>query len=153
MPIMPANASPDPQPRTQIRYWLRYAWPILLLLGILWFPFDWLSTAWPAFGIPFRKVFQNAHDHFIGHTVFFLVIGCLILAYVPALRQRPQWYALGLVLAALMQESIQAFARGDLPTFNDWNAFKGDALGGISAFLLSRAILLLHRFWRAFLGA
>ncbi len=27
---------------------LRWGWPIVVLLGILWFPFDWLSVAWPA---------------------------------------------------------------------------------------------------------
>jgi hypothetical protein len=115
---------------------VRYVWPILLLIMILWFPFDWLSTVWPAFGVPFRRVFQDAHDHFIGHLVFFLVTGFLILTYVPALRRKPLWYAFGLVLAALGQETIQAFARGELPAFNDWNAFRGDALGGVAAFLL-----------------
>jgi hypothetical protein len=124
---------------------VRYVWPILLLIMILWFPFDWLSTVWPAFGVPFRRVFQDAHDHFIGHLVFFLVTGFLILTYVPALRRKPLWYAFGLVLAALGQETIQAFARGELPAFNDWNAFRGDALGGVGAFLLWHVILLLRR--------
>ncbi len=85
---------------------LRYGWPVALFLGILWFPFDWLSTVWPAFGVPFRYVFRSAQDHFIGHTVFFLIVGVLVLAYVPALRRRPLWYLAGLVLAALAQETI-----------------------------------------------
>jgi hypothetical protein len=123
---------------------VRYAWPTLLLIMILWFPFDWLSTVWPAFGVPFRKVFRDAHDHFIGHTVFFLIIGFLILTYAPALRRKPLWYAFGLVLAALGQETIQAFARGELPAFNDWNAFRGDSLGGVGAFLLWQVIRLLQ---------
>jgi hypothetical protein len=46
-------------------------WPILLVLGILWFPFDWLATVWPAYAVPFRAVFRDAHDHFVGHTVSF----------------------------------------------------------------------------------
>ncbi len=90
----------------------RYGWPVLVLLGILWFPFDWLSVVWPPFGVPFRVVFHSAHDHFIGHTVFFLIVGALILTYLPPLRRRPLWYLLGLVLAALIQEAIQAFFRG-----------------------------------------
>jgi hypothetical protein len=114
---------------------LKFTWPIALLLGILWFPFDWLAETWPAFGNPFRQVFRDAHDHFVGHTVFFFAVGALILAYWPGLRRRPIWYLAGLALAALMQETIQAFFRHQLPTYTDYNAFKGDALGGVTAFL------------------
>jgi hypothetical protein len=109
---------------------------VLVLLAILWFPFDWLSTVWPAFGVPFRQVFRTAHDHFIGHTVFFFVVGSLLLAVVPAWRRKPQWYFPGLVGAALMQETIQALVRGQMPTYTDATAFRGDALGGSAAFLL-----------------
>jgi hypothetical protein len=110
-----------------------------LLLGILWFPFDWLSEVWPAFGGPFRLVFHNAHDHFVGHTVFFLIVGLLLLIYVPALR-RPYWYFPALAVAALAQETVQALFRGELPTFTDTNAFSGDALGSLIAFALQFAI-------------
>jgi hypothetical protein len=120
---------------------LRYGW--LLLLVILWFPFDWLSQVWPAFGIPFRAVFHNARNHFIGHTVFFLVIGILILAILPTAR-RLHWYGLGLVIAALVQESIQAAFRYEIPTFTDFNAFMGDALGGLSAWLVWHIIRLRY---------
>jgi hypothetical protein len=107
------------------------------LLALLWFPFDWLSTLWPAFGVPFRLVFRNAHDHFVGHAVFFLVIGLLVLHALPLLRRKPLWYLAGLVLAALVQETIQAVFRGEWPTFTDFNAFKGDAVGGVSAYALA----------------
>ena len=118
---------------------------LLALLAILWFPFDWLSAVWPALGVPFREVFHNAHDHFVGHTIFFFLVGFLALALIPALRRRPQWYFPGLVAAALIQETIQALFRGQAPTFSDFNAFKGDALGGISAFALWLLIGLLQR--------
>lgn len=119
--------------------------PALALLAILWFPFDWLAIVWPTFGVPFRQVFHNAHDHFIGHTIFFFLVGFFVLAAVPVLRRKPQWYFPGLVLAALIQETIQAFFRGQLPTFTDVNAFKGDALGGICAFVLWLLIGMLQR--------
>lgn len=122
---------------------MRAGIPILALLAILWFPFDWLSTVWPAFGVSFRQVFRNAHDHLLGHAIFFFLVGALILALVPALRRKPQWYFPGLVLAALVQETIQAFFRGQVPTFTDYNAFKGDALGGTSAFVLWFALSLV----------
>lgn len=125
--------------RRQAMALLRVGWPVLALLGILWFPFDWLSEVWPAFGVPFRMIFRDAHDHFVGHAVFFLIVGLLLLAYVPAL-QRPYWYFPALVLAALAQETIQALVRGAAPTFTDFNAFTGDAIGGLSAFALWVAI-------------
>ena len=118
---------------------------VVALLAILWFPFDWLSEVWPAFGVPFREVFHNAHDHFIGHTIFFFLVGFFVLALIPALRRRPQWYFPGLVAAALAQETIQALFRGEAPTFSDFNAFKGDALGGVAAFALWLLIGLIQR--------
>ena len=132
------------RPRMLVRV-IRFGWPVLALLAILWFPFDWLSTVWPAFGVPFREVFRNAHDHFIGHSVFFFLVGFLVLAAIPALCRKPQWYFPGLALVALVQETIQAFFRGELPTFTDFNAFKGDALGGICAFALWLLVGLIQR--------
>ena len=123
---------------------LRSLWLMLLPLALLWFPFDWLSEVWPAFGVPFRQVFRNAHDHFIGHTIFFFLVGLLILVLVPLLRRRLHWYLLGLILAALVQETIQALFRGELPAFTDLNAFKGDALGGIGAWAVCFLLVSLH---------
>ena len=140
-------------PRRRLVAVARYGWPALVALGILWFPFDWLSTVWPPFGVPFRMVFHSAHDHFIGHTVFFLIVGLLILAYLPPLRRRPLWYPLGLVLAALVQEAIQALFRGQAPTFTDYNAFSGDALGGVSAFALWSVLALILAAWRRRMAA
>ncbi|MEP7288643.1 MAG: hypothetical protein ABI947_23055 [Chloroflexota bacterium] len=139
--------SPHHDRKVWITYWLRYGGLVLVLLGILWFPFEWLSSVWPAFGSPFRLVFRTTHDHFIGHTVFFLLIGWLILASMPLLRRTVRWYLVGLILAALMQEAVQSIFAGNPPTFTDTNAFMGDALGGISAFVLWSIILLLQQLW------
>jgi hypothetical protein len=127
--------------RRRLMTLLRVGWPVLAILGVLWFPFDWLAEVWPAFGVPFRHVFRDAHDHFVGHTIFFLIVGTLILAYIPALRRRPHWYFPCLALAALVQETIQALFRGQAPTFTDLNAFAGDALGGAGAFALWLALM------------
>lgn len=129
----------------RLRWAIRFGWPVLVLLAILWFPFDWLATAWPAFGVPFRQVFRNAHDHFIGHTIFFFLVGFLVLLMIPMLRKKPQWYFPGLVAATLVQETIQAAFRGQPPTFTDFNAFKGDALGGVCAFGLWLIVSLFQR--------
>ncbi|HEU0026873.1 MAG TPA: hypothetical protein VFQ25_07125 [Ktedonobacterales bacterium] len=133
--MAPAGARRQRTLRRRMLIAARYGWPALVALGALWFPFDWLSVVWPPFGVPFRMVFHSAHDHFIGHTVFFLIVG-LLLAYLPPVRRRPLWYLLGLALAALIQEAIQALFRGQAPTFTDFNAFSGDALGGVGALAL-----------------
>src|SRR5690348_1413997 len=138
-------SSPSPKLTRVLVRAVWFGWPVLALLAILWFPFDWLATVWPAFGVPFREVFHNAHDHFVGHTIFFFLVGFLVLAVIPALRRKPQWYFPGLVLVALIQETIQALFRGELPTFTDFNAFKGDALGGICAFALWLLVGLIQR--------
>lgn len=134
--------------RTTATSLLRWLSPVALLLGILWFPFDWLATVWPAYGAAFRVLFRNQRDHFVGHTVFFLIVGLLVLAYLPALQRRPLWYALGLVLAALIQETIQAVFRRQIPTFTDLNAFRGDALGGLGAFAIVSLIGLFAALMR-----
>jgi hypothetical protein len=142
-------ATPSPSFRQRALIALRYGWPVLLVLGILWFPFDWLSEVWPSFGGPFRMVFHNARDHFIGHAVFFGIVGLLVLAYVPPLRRKLHWYLLGLVAAAFVQETVQALFRGQIPAFTDVNAFKGDALGGTLAWVVWFLATRLRAFRRA----
>jgi hypothetical protein len=130
-------AGDDAGSQRRARLLRRAALPLVAvagLLALLWFPFDWLATVWPAFGFPFRQVFRNSHDHFVGHSVFFFAVGFLTLAVFPPLRRKPQWYFPGLVAAALIQETIQSLFRRHIPTFTDFNAFRGDALGGVSAF-------------------
>ncbi|MBS1956075.1 MAG: hypothetical protein JST89_17965 [Cyanobacteria bacterium SZAS-4] len=116
--------------------------PVYVVLAILWFPFDWLSSVNSLFGKYFRMFFSTAHDHFIGHTILFLCSGFFLLLYLPALRAKPQRYVIAIVLMALIQEAIQAFFRNQFPTFTDFNAFRGDAIGGLIAFVLS---LILFR--------
>jgi hypothetical protein len=134
-------------PRQTVLRLARWLWPVALVLVILWFPFDWLATVWPAFGAVFYVFFRDEHDHFIGHTVFYLLVGLIVLGYLPVLRRKPHWYALGLVLVALVQETIQAIFRGELPTFNDFNAFRGDALGGLAAFTIAWLFTLIVAYW------
>jgi hypothetical protein len=64
----------------------------------------------------------------------------IVLAYLPRLRRLPVAYLLGLVAATVVQETIQAIFRGEVPTYTDFNAFKGDALGGTLAFVVWAAI-------------
>jgi hypothetical protein len=109
---------------------------VAIALGLLWFPFDWLSEVCPWFGVPFRMVFRDARAHLIGHSIFFFLVGWVVLFRLPAVRQKPLLYLAGLVAGALIQESIQALFRSQIPTFTDFNAFQGDAIGGITAFVM-----------------
>jgi len=110
--------------------------PIAAALAFLWFPFDWLSEVCPVFGAPFRILFHDERSHFIGHAIFFFVIGLIVLFRMPILQRKPILYLVGLILASLIQETIQAMFKHQLPRFDDFNAFKGDALGGVAAFTL-----------------
>ncbi len=127
-----------------LRFPLPDPWPVLILSGILWFGFDWLSEVWPTFGIPFRQVFHNAHDHFIGHTVFFFIIGMLILSMVPVLSRRLHWSCVGSDPGSIGARSgggifsVVSFQRSLISML-----FAGDALGGMSAWLLWFAVQFL----------
>jgi len=119
--------------------------PMTVALAFLWFPFDWLSTIWPAFGVPFRIIFHDEQNHFIGHLTLFFVFGFFVYARLTILQRKPILYFFGLIVAALIQESIQAVFRHELPRFDDFNAFKGDATGGIAAFWLCLGFKRLRR--------
>lgn len=119
------------------------ALPIVAAFAFLWFPFDWLSEVWSPFGNPFRVVFHDARSHFYGHTVLFLVTGIVVLIRLPVLARKPVFYIGAMVAAALVQEAIQALFRNEIPRFNDFNAFRGDALGSFCAFML---VTIIGRF-------
>ncbi len=139
------DAQPEHASHGRWRVWLRRGWPVLVAVAILWFPFDWLATVWPAFGTPFRVVFRTAQTHFVGHTTFFFVVGMIALTYFPRLRRQPLAYFAALVACALVQETVQAIFRGEMPTYTDFNAFTGDALGGALAFALWTFIRFIGR--------
>jgi hypothetical protein len=111
--------------------------PVAAALAFLWFPFDWLSEIWPAFGVAFRILFRDSQGHFIGHTVFFFLIGSFALNRLRILQRKPIVYIVCVISAALIQEAIQAVFRHEFPRFNDFNAFKGDALGSAVAFMVN----------------
>jgi hypothetical protein len=132
-------------PPSRAMRWLRKGWPVFVVLALLWFPFDWLATVSTAFNVPYQIFFSTRREHFAGHTVFYFVFGTLALMYLPALRRRPALYALGSLAAALVQETIQASFRSEIPTYTDFNAFAGDALGSALAFALLLGIRYMRR--------
>ncbi len=91
---------------------------LLLVLGVIAlavFPFGWLSTVWPAFGVGFEAAFSSEWGHRLGHTTVFLTVGGALLWAAPPLRARPLAYA-GLIRAVgLLQRAIQLVYTGRAP--------------------------------------
>ncbi len=116
-----------------------YLWPVLVVLVVTLFPFEWLSGIWPAFGGIFDPVFATTRAHLIGHTTLFFLVGLLILLSVPLLQRRPLHYFGLILLVTLGQEALQALFKLHLPTAWDGLDLLLDLTGSALAFLLLRA--------------
>ncbi|HET8845448.1 MAG TPA: hypothetical protein VFN35_28505, partial [Ktedonobacteraceae bacterium] len=46
-------------------------WPAVLALGVVLFPFSWLSNTWQPFGSFFQLFFATPQDYFVGHVLLF----------------------------------------------------------------------------------
>ncbi len=91
-------------------------WPLIVGLGIVLFPFDWLSEVWSPFGRVFDLVFVTARDHFIGHATMFFLMSLIVLLSIPALRLRPTRYFGLMLLVGVGQEALQALFKQQAPT-------------------------------------
>lgn len=119
---------------------LRMLVPALAVVGLVLFPFDWLSDVWPGYAQVFDRVFVTARDHAIGHAALFAIAGALAVVTLPGLRARPARY-FGLVLAgALAEELIQALARRHLPNPGDARDLLFDLAGATIAYAALRAV-------------
>lgn len=118
-----------------MRYWhsLRRTrvnwWPLAVGLAVVMFPFDWLSEAWPAFGVVFDKVFVTARDHAIGHTTLFFLLGMLALLSLARLKLHPLIYQGLLAPIALGQEALQSIFKQEAPRIGDGRDLFFDLLG------------------------
>jgi predicted Na+-dependent transporter len=90
-------------------------WPILVGLGIVLFPLDWLAGVWPAYGQIFNVVFVTARDHFFGHATMYFLMSLLGLLSVPALRARPVVYWGLMLLLGVAQETVQTIFKQEGP--------------------------------------
>jgi hypothetical protein len=111
-------------------------WPLLVGLGIVLFPFDWLSEVWPAFGQLFDQVFVSEREHAIGHATMFLLISLLLLLSLPALRLRPAFYFGLMLLVGVGQEALQDLFKQVLPTIYDGRDLLFDLTGVVAAYLI-----------------
>ncbi len=116
----------------------RLAWPVLLALSCVIFPFYWLSRAWIPFGYLFHLIFATPQAYIAGHIVLFCVVGLIMLLSMPALRKHAQLYILCLMLGAFAEEIIQILFNAHPGLHKDARNLLLDLCGILLAFLLLR---------------
>jgi hypothetical protein len=114
----------------------RLFWGALLAATLVLFPFDWLSEAWPAFGLLFDRIFVSASDHALGHTAVFLIAGLLVLWSLPQLRRSSMLFIIVLISGAVGEEFFQGLSRWRMPDSGDGRDLGFDVLGSVLAYLL-----------------
>lgn len=118
-----------------VRYWhsLRRTrvnwWPLVAGVMVVLFPFDWLSEVWPAFGSVFDRVFVTAHDHAVGHSTLFFLLGMLALLSLGRLRLHSLLYTGLLAPIALGEEALQSIFKQEAPRIGDGRDLFFDLLG------------------------
>jgi hypothetical protein len=85
----------------------RLAWPVVLALSCVLFPFYWLNRVWLPFGRLFHLIFTTPQAYTVGHIVLFCVVSLIMLLFMPTLRKHSQLYILCLMLSAFAEEIIQ----------------------------------------------
>jgi hypothetical protein len=113
-------------------------WLTLTAAVVVFFPFEWPVTVWPAYALVFDCVFATALAHVIGHTIVFLLAGLLVLNSIPRLRQYPLFYFVMMVLGSLGEEFLKLFVlnRWLAPLVSDVRSLSFDTLGFVLAYLL-----------------
>ena len=113
-------------------------WLALVAVVVVFFPFEWPVTVWPAYALVFDWVFATALAHAIGHTIVFLLAGLLVLNSMPRLRQYPLFYFVMMVLGSLGEEFLKLFVlnRWLAPLVSDVRSLSFDTLGFVLAYLL-----------------
>lgn len=119
-------------------------WPLLVLLGLILFPFGWLGDLWPRFGLKLGRVFPDAQAHAVGHASLFFLLGTALLLVAPRLRSQP-WRYLGLLLlVGIGQELFQLAYKQRRLVYDDFRDLVTDLCGGLVALAL---VMLIQR-WR-----
>jgi hypothetical protein len=124
----------------------RLAWPVVLALSCVLFPFYWLSRVWLPFGRLFHLIFATPQAYTFGHIVFFCVVGLIMLLFMPALRKHSQLYILCLMLGAFAEEIIQILFNAHPGLHKDARNLLLDLCGILLASLLLRVWQSQHFF-------
>jgi hypothetical protein len=103
--------------------------PLLILLGVVLFPFEGLAARYPALDDVLGRAFPTDWHHAIGHATLFALLGFTTLLAIPALGRRPARYFGLLVLAGLGQELFQLAFKQRPPVFDDARDLVVDLFG------------------------
>lgn len=108
--------------------------PLLLILGLVLFPFGWLGAHSVRFERALGRVFADEPRHAIGHATLFLLLGLAALRVFPSLCERP-WRYFGLLWpAGVGQELLQLLVKQRPPLLDDGRDLLVDLLGLALAF-------------------
>lgn len=132
--------------KTQSAKLLQRLLPLLVLLGLILFPFGWLGDQIPALGLFLGWLFATAREHAIGHALLFLSLGLAMLIAFPALAKRPWHYHSLMLLIAVFQECFQLLYKARPLVFDDARDVVTDIIGAMLAFTLMRG-------WRRRVGS
>jgi glycopeptide antibiotics resistance protein len=122
----------------------RYLWPLVLLLGMILFPFGWLAEIWPLANRILGSMFPDVNAHAIGHTSLFLLLGVTLLVIFPYLLRHPGSYALLLLVVGIGQEVFQLAYKQRPLVFDDFRDLATDMIGG----LIALGVVMIIQRWR-----
>lgn len=128
---------------------MRHTVPLLVLLALIVFPFEWLGLHWHALGWLITHTFPSDTQHAIGHATLFALLGGMALATFPSLRALPWRYAL-LTLAGVAQEAAQLLFKQRPLAFDDGRDLVVDAVGlaiawGVYWLLQARSVRMAQK--------
>lgn len=126
----------------------RLAWPVVLALSCVLFPFYWLSRVWVSFGRFFHLIFATPRAYIAGHIVLFCVAGLIVLCSMPVLRKHYPLYTLCLMLGAFAEELIQLLFDAHPGLHKDARNLLLDLCGILLAAVLVRVWQHQHIFTR-----
>jgi len=119
--------------------WVMGGAALLVITAV--FPFGWLESQWPAFGIFMYIIFGAESAHVIGHFVLMGAVGTAVLAIFRPLRHRPIVYFTIMLAFGLAQEILQLLSYKKRPFMGaDLFDIVVDLMGAAAVYILFKII-------------
>ncbi len=133
------------QARFPLHRALRRFWPLVVLVGIILFPFGWLGELMPVVDRMLGAMFPDVNAHAVGHTSLFFFLGFVLLLIFPQLRLHPWRYITLLLIVGIGQEAFQLAYKQRPLAFDDFRDLITDMVGGLCALLM---VMVIQRWYR-----